>query len=74
MNSHVASRGSPLTWAFQQAGHALIVPIKFFLACSFFISGHLISQFAKVILFWSFYCYNFYHDDIHRTLFNQAFR
>ena len=75
MNSHVASRGVTINFGFPAGGSCFNCPNKIFpRLLVFFISGHLISQFAKVILFWSFYCYNFYHADFHRKLFNQAFR
>ena len=74
MHFHVASMWSPLTLASQQ----VVQSFKFFHAGSVFIikllSGHLISQFSKVILFWWFYCYNFYHANFDRKLINQAFR
>ena len=86
MNCHVASRASPLILASRQAVslscfNEIIEQFPCSLRTLVFLqlkllSDHIISLFAKTILFFfllSFYSYNFYFADFARKLTNQAF-
>ena len=81
MHLHMASRGVAINFGFPAGGSCFNCPYKiinfFPRSLGFYkiklLSGHLISQFSKDILFWWFYCYNFYHANFNRKLINQAF-
>ena len=82
MHFHVARRGVAINFGFPAGVSCFNCPYKIIKnsppSLSFYklnyLLGHLISQFSKVILFWWFYCYNFYHANFDRKLINQAFR